>query len=224
MLSKVIFENTKQFKNPDGGRLKIVEKSGKPIFAGLKSVPKTNNVTCVFGSFDCPVSGKIQCDISRIIYEVTCLTCYKPCTYTQDNGAQSISSKCTSTKFPGLLIALQDVLDGNKDGFKSSYFGTSGHSAHKRALEHLNALRKGNTSYAITKHYMNEHPEVNLKTQQDLMSFKVICPSIKFNLNRFITEALAIEKMESYRDNVKILNSKTEWGCGRLRRLAVINT
>ena len=81
LLSKVIFENTKQFKNPDGGRLKIVEKSGKPIFAGLKSVPKTNNVTCVFGSFDCPVSGKIQCDISRIIYEVTCLTCYKPCTY-----------------------------------------------------------------------------------------------------------------------------------------------
>ena len=150
------------------------------------------------------MSGKIQCDNSRIIYEVSCLTCYKPCTYEDNVQPQSISSYSNSTEFPGLLNALQDVLDGNKDGFKSAYYGTSGHSAHKRAFEHLNALRKRNTSYAITKHYLNEHPEVDLKTQQDLMSFKVICPSIKFNLNRFITEALAIEKMETYRENVII--------------------
>ena len=122
------------------------------------------------------------------------------------------------------MSAMQEVLDGNSDGFKASYFGTSGHSGHKRALEHLEALKKGNTAYAIVKHFKNEHPNVDTRAELNLMRFRIVCSSIQFNLNRFITEALAIEKMEGYRRNLNLLNSKSEWGCGRLRRLAVVNT
>ena len=39
------------------------------------------------------------------------------------------------------------------------YLGTSGHSLHKRNMEHLEAVRSRNGSYAMARHYMSEHPE-----------------------------------------------------------------
>ena len=90
------------------------------------------------------------------------MKCYRQCTF-ENNGISessqtrysSISTSNKKNEFCGINSALEDVLGGNSDGFKASYFGTSGHSGHKRAFEHLNALRKENTSYAITKHYKN---------------------------------------------------------------------
>ena len=118
---------------------------------------------------------------------------------------------------------MKEVLEGNGDGFKCAYYGTSGHSGHKRASEHLNALQKRNLSYAMTKHYRLAHPEVDTTEAEYMIRFKIISSSIKFNLQRFITEAFTIEKMDQYKNNIKILNSKSEWGSGRLRRLTVVD-
>ena len=82
------------------------------------------------------MTGKVSCDQSRIVYEVTCLKCFKPCTFDGnfEPNQDRYSSNCNSTKkneFVGLMSALEDVLGGNADGYKASYFGTSGHSGHK---------------------------------------------------------------------------------------------
>ena len=90
----------------------------------------------------------------------------------------------------------------------------------------MNALKKMNLAYAISKHYRLDHPEIDTSNGNgnNLMRFRIISSTVKFNLQRFIMEAFTIEKMDGFQQNIKILNSKTEWGCGRLRRLAVVDT
>ena len=174
---------------------------------------------CDFNDPCCPVTGKIKCDTAKIVYEVTCMKCFKPCSFPdgdrEDGGIQRYfeGQQQNNLEFKGLGQSLKEVLDGNSDGFKCSYYGTSGHSGHKRASEHLNALQKKNLSYAMTKHFRIEHPEVDASRENNLIRFKIISSSIKFNLQRFITEAFTIEKMDKFKENVRILNSKTEWGC-----------
>ena len=76
LLAKNIQSHTRHFKNPDGGSLKIVEKSGKPIFSGLRSKQDKVNA-CVFNNPECPVSGSIDCDKNRIV----CLSDIGRCFY-----------------------------------------------------------------------------------------------------------------------------------------------
>ena len=81
-----------------------------------------------------------------------------------------------------------------------------------------------NLAYAMSKHYRMEHPHIDTSRRDNLLRFRILSSSVKFNLQRFIAEAFTIEKMDGYKEHIMILNSKTEWGCGRLRRLAVVDT
>ena len=226
LLAQNVYQNVKSHRNPNGGTIKVVEKGGKLIGSGMQK-HINENVPCSFSDPMCTVSGKVKCDTARIVYELTCMSCFKPPTFSDvdsSNIHDLFRNGASDLEFQGLGNALREVLEGNGDGFKCAYYGTSGHSGHKRALEHVNALQKKNMSYAMTKHYRIAHPDVNTNQAENLVRFKIISSTIKFNLQRFISEAFLIEKMDQYKNNIKVLNSKSEWATGRLRRLTVVDT
>ena len=73
------------------------------------------------------------------------------------------------------------------------------------------ALRRGDQSYAIAKHYHISHQNVNTR-DTNVQLFKVEVLSRKeSNLERFISEGIWIE--DSIKEGMKEqLNSKGEWG------------
>ena len=103
----------------------------------------------------------------------------------------------------------------------AQYVGTTGHSLHKRILEHEKAVRRSDQSNSMAKHYCTAHPEVD-KANNKLFNAKIIGTSnITHNIVRYITEAATIEDRVNKGDN--IVNSRGEWGRVQLRRLAVIS-
>ena len=93
-----------------------------------------------------------------------------------------------------------------RDGTVAKYVGTSGFSTHKRIKEHSNDVKNRRVTNALAKHHSNKHREVapNFKA-------KPLRMGVKFNLDRYITEALLIE--EAHQDpNVDLLNNRSEWG------------
>ena len=103
------------------------------------------------------------------------------------------------------------------------YLGTSGHTLHKRSLEHLEAVLKGNQGYAMGKHYAAEHPQwtPGVDGHQFPFTSKLVKgPNIQGNIQRYLTEALLIRDKEKTKT---ILNGKAEWGRTTLKRLAIIS-
>ena len=91
------------------------------------------------------------------------------------------------------------------------YIGTSGHSTHKRNLEHLGDLRRGNRRSAIAKHHQQSH-----RGQEAKFETSVLKGGIRFNLDRFIYEAIEIET-HNFTPGITDLN----WGHRGLPRLVV---
>ena len=100
------------------------------------------------------------------------------------------------------------------------YLGTTGHSCHKRSLEHQEALRTSNTKNAMAKHFASKHPEWQPGDQAPFMFHMVKGPNIQGNLQRYLGEAMQIR--EHARNGADLLNSKGEWGRINLKRLAVV--
>ena len=86
------------------------------------------------------------------------------------------------------------------------YVGTSGHSAHKRALEHMSDLKRGVTTNPLVKHSILVHGG-----EPPLFKFKTLKTGIKFNTERMIFESLSIEEAQQNPEKI-ILNGKSEWG------------
>ena len=104
---------------------------------------------------------------------------------------------------------------------EASYLGTTGHSAHKRCLEHHDALIQGNDAYAMTKHYLQDHPQWNNSSGQKPFTMSIVKgPNLKGNLQRYLGEALQIR--ESTKRGDKVLNARGEWGRACLKRLAIV--
>ena len=97
----------------------------------------------------------------------------------------------------------------------AQYTGTSGLTAHKRGMEHLAAVRRKDTTYAIGKHYALKHPDWD--GEQEPFTFTVLkTPRLVGNLQRYIAEALKIR--EAVLASSEHLNSKGEWARITLRR------
>ena len=136
----------------------------------------------------CLADSKTDCTKSRVTYELTCKVC-----------------------------------EGEEDGVslglaRSAYRGNTGHTLHKRLLEHSADLRRGASSNGMAKHFLMAHPEVD-RAQAGLFSAKVLGVR-QLNMDRGILEALQIEELER-ETGTNILNSKSEWGRRTLRRITV---
>ena len=73
---------------------------------------------------------------------------------------------------------------------------TSGHTGHKRCIEHQGALDSGDTRYAITRHYQAQHPDWKEDEQAGPpFNYKVISGGmVSGNLQCYILEALLIRE------------------------------
>ena len=98
---------------------------------------------------------------------------------------------------------------------KALYTGTSGHVLHKRQLEHMGEIRRGQQSNALFKHQEQMHPGL----EPDFTS-RPVKGNIKYNLDRFILEAHRIEQ-NSRDGTLTVMNSRSEWGNRGLPRLAI---
>ena len=96
------------------------------------------------------------------------------------------------------------------------YVGTSGFTMHKRLMEHQGAIRGNYLKNAMAKHQRKVHQQ---DAQVPVFEAEPIMSSIKFNLERFVMEALAIEKAKSKADI--LMNQKGEWGHYGITRLVV---
>ena len=65
---------------------------------------------------------------------------------------------------------------------------------------------------ALAKHMTNEHPNEEPKFEAKIID------SQKFNLHRYVSESLHIEETTKDKE-VKVLNSKAEWGRQKLTRI-----
>ena len=101
------------------------------------------------------------------------------------------------------------------------YLGTSGHTCHKRSLEHFEALRTGNQKYAIAKHFSKEHRDWTANNDPPFTFSIVRGPNIQGNIQRYLAEAIQIRDHASH--GTALLNSKGEWGRINLKRLAVVS-
>ena len=105
---------------------------------------------------------------------------------------------------------------------EASYLGTSGHSLHKRSMEHLTAVRRGNQSYAMARHYSSEHPDWDPNSNVLPFTSKMLKgPNIQGNLQRYLSEALLIRDFTD--SGEKLLNGRGEWGRTSLKRLAIVD-
>ena len=69
---------------------------------------------------------------------------------------------------------------------------------------------------AMAKHRVQEHPD-----HDDLqIETKIVKSGIRHNISRYIGEALLIESTNND-PNIKVLNSRSEWGHNPLSRLRV---
>ena len=101
------------------------------------------------------------------------------------------------------------------------YVGTTGHTLHKRCLEHDKAVRRGDKTNSMSKHFLAEHPETDKNQEGHLFKAKVIgAPNIQHNIVRYITEATTIEDKVNTGDS-EVVNSRGEWGRIQLKRLGV---
>ena len=100
----------------------------------------------------------------------------------------------------------------------ATYVGTTGLTAHRRCQDHLQALRREDDSYAISKHYILDHP--GMKDSLNPFVFKILgAQGIRGNLQRYLMEALKIR--EAKEGGEALLNSRGEWARVALKRLVI---
>ena len=103
----------------------------------------------------------------------------------------------------------------------SQYTGTSGTSLHKRTKDHMDALRRGDKSNAMAKHFLGQHPDTNRDLNTQLFKVEVI-EARKSDLERYIAEGIHIEDAVK-EDRIPQLNSKGEWGRVSTKRITVVD-
>ena len=97
----------------------------------------------------------------------------------------------------------------------SAYTGTTGCSLHKRLTEHHDATVRNDQKNALAKHLARYHPGV---IPSNLTFSASIIDRQKYNLQRYISESLQIEKLTKIPE-MMVMNSKGEWGRQKLTRI-----
>ena len=87
---------------------------------------------------------------------------------------------------------------------------------HKRCLEHMEAIRRGDVNSGMAMHIKEAHPDTDLEAGS--MIEMTLVQQRQKNMERGIAEAVLIEEIESNCD-ITTTNRKAEWGRASIRRL-----
>ena len=199
-LKSKISEALRDVKGPDGGKTQIIERGGKPIFAGIEKRDPFQKQGCAYGE-QCFVDEGTNCAQTNVCYEIACTMCEgKP----DEASEEGVSSPRGSQA--------RWVAGRRRGHMRRIYVGNTGRSLHGRAIQHMGGLRRGDEGNALYKHCIEEH----MNTERPEFVMKVISRH-RTNLHRMISEGLAIERVRSD-DPRSLLNSKAEWGRTKLVR------
>ena len=102
----------------------------------------------------------------------------------------------------------------------SLYRGQSGCSLHKRGLEHVDSIRRGNDQSGIAHHMVHSHPGV----PRDEAARSIVISTLacrQRNMERGLLEAIYIAEAEET-PGIDPANRRGEWGRTTLRRVGVV--
>jgi hypothetical protein len=210
----------------DGGKVKVIETGGVPISIGLKKADPFRVEGCDFGEEGCIVDPKTSCGVMSAVYQLLC-SCGD--VIEQDSDvSQAASTHNTQLNSPGRggrarvvggvrrrVPAGSRTKKSKKKGCKVqdkryNYLGITGRSLHARQTEHMDAMRRGDTKYALARHMRDVHSQDTPGTPEPRFSMQLVSRH-KTNLEKAVTEGVLIEKQ----DQNYLMNKKGEWGRGR---------
>ena len=97
------------------------------------------------------------------------------------------------------------------------YYGQTGRSTHSRMSEHTSALKRGDPKSPLFKHDVTHHSGVFKRGRYEAE----IVSTHMHNLGRLVTEGNMILEATNFLGQERVLNSKSEWGRGKMVRLTV---
>ena len=194
-LAKRMRETIGGIRAPDGGKTKVVEVGGESLTKGLFKADPFRRKGCPFDR-TCGIGGRGSCTQQKAVYELKCKICMDLKELEGENG----------------------IREGERGVAIATYRGQSGCSSHKRCIEHIDAIRRGDRCSGMGEHIREAHPEVDM-TRQDLIEMSILQHRPK-NMERGIAEAILIEELEQD-DRSITTNRKSEWGRMTIRRLAI---
>jgi hypothetical protein len=216
----------------DGARTKVVEMGGTPITAGLKQADPFKVPGCMFRDTECIVDPKTSCGTMSVCYQLLC-SCGDITTVSDsdssvntEGNAQVPDTREPSEHTRASMVAgrrrgsqatrTRQMRENRQEGRKKegkisnhrkNYIGISGRSLHVRQLEHMDAMRRGDMSYALARHMAEAHSS---DTVPPTFTMKLLSRHNN-NLEKAVTEGIVIAKQ----DKVFLLNKKNEWGQNR---------
>ena len=205
-LKESLTREISSLKGPDDGTTKVIERGGENITAGLSNMNPNRLPGCTFSSSECIVKEGQVCSTQSACYAISCTDCEAP-----------------------VLTPDSQVPEGRKGRWVAGrrmraaththqYYGQTGRSAHCRMREHLSALRRCDTKSPLYKHDVTQHSGVPREGRYEAE----ILSRHKHNLGRLVSEGNLILEATNCLGQDKVMNSKSEWGRGKLIRLTVV--
>ena len=190
-------EALSKVRAPDGGRTKVVERGGKPVFAEIEEGDPFQKGGCIYGE-NCIVEEGTSCAKVNVCYEIACTMCEN-----EQSGGDNPRQGGSRARWAA----------GRRRGvIKKSYIGNTGRTLHGRAMQHMGGLRRDDKKNPLYKHCLETHPNA----EKPRFEMRVISKH-KTNIHRMITEGITIERVRQ-KDPGILLNSKSEWGRTKLIR------
>ena len=82
-------------------------------------------------------------------------------------------------------------------------------------------MYRGDGASAPAKHHKFTHSNIKFNNKEEVANLyiaKVIKPSMKFKMQRYVAESIYIEQYNND-PHIELINSRSEWGNNRVRRL-----
>ena len=205
-LKKEMVKTLENVRAPDGGLTKVVEKGGKPVMGGLQQSDPFKPDGCRFGDSDCLVAQGADCNTMSAVYAITCNSCKErlEVSPSQLSPASRATWSAGRRRAPPSARALNQC---------SQYIGQTGRTLHARSVEHKKGVNRGDVKCPLVKHQEQHHTGEYVSFTMDLAR------RVQGNMSRMIWEGLMIEKKNLLSSSSSVMNSRAEWGRGRLVRI-----
>jgi hypothetical protein len=180
VLSDKLQVSLKSVVTSDGTKTKVIETGGVPVFLGLRKADPFRKEECMFGDPKCIVEGRTSCGTMSATYQLVC-SCGEevPVSDTDNpdtslNGIQppallqppaAIRARMVAGRRvgggPRALRGGRGAQAGRKErkisNERKNYIGITGRSLHMRQTENLDAVKRGDLSYALARHMAEDH-------------------------------------------------------------------
>ena len=87
-------------------------------------------------------------------------------------------------------------------------------------MEHLRALQKSDKEYAMTKHFIEVHQQIN-EEDEGLITLSIKDRTRTSNLDRYLAEGYILEEESKATNRGQQVNSRGEWSRISMKRLTV---